>query len=148
MHEQDDDNYQNNTSNDIVEYLTHQEMSNDYDNNNNSNNNINNETNDSPMLSHIPKHISSTKEKTTKQLPGDLNRLLSSNTSGSSTITTSKDNNSTAYNETNINGTKYRQINTLYCYSRDITKTRGALIDREANGGFSEDDVRVISKNF
>ena len=80
-------------------------------------------------------------------MPGDLNRLLSSNTSNSSTITTSKDNTLTAYNEININGTEYRQINTLYCYSRNITKTRGALIDRGANGVLVGNDVRIISKS-
>ena len=122
-------------------------MSNNHDNNNNSNNNINNETNDLSILAHIEKRILSTKEKPTNRLPGDISRLISSNTSGSSTITTSKDDNSTTHDEININDTKHRQINTLYSYSRNITKTRGALIDRGANGGLVGGDVRVISKS-
>ena len=99
------------------------------------------------MLAHTAKLILPTKENPTNRLPGDLNRLPSSKTSGWSTITTSKDNTSTTYDEININGTKYRQINTLYCCYRSITKTRGALIDRGANGGLARDDERVMSKS-
>ena len=116
--------------------MQHQEISNDRDNNNNYNNNVNNEVNESPMRAHIAKRILPIKENTHNQLPGDLNRPLLSNTSISSTITISKDNTSTTHDEININGTKYRRINRLYCYSRNIANTRGALIDRGSNEGF------------
>ena len=42
----------NNTSNDIVEHLPNQEISNDHDNNNNSNNNVSNE-----KMTHLCLHI-------------------------------------------------------------------------------------------
>ena len=44
--------------------------------------------------------------------------------------------------ELNINGIKYRRINALYYFSRNITKTRGALVDRGNNGGLAGDDVK------
>ena len=64
------------------------------------------------------------------RLPGDLNLFLSSNTYISSAITEPTDN-TLPYQkqEVNIGGIKYRFINALYCYSRNITKIRGLLIE-------------------
>ena len=41
--------------------------------------------------------------------------------------------------EVDINGIKYSIINALYCYSRNMTETRGALVDRGTNGGLAGD---------
>ena len=112
-------------------------MSNDHDNTKKYNNNVNNETNDSSMIVHIAKRI----------LPTKKIQLIDSNTSNMSTITTFKDNASITHDEININGTKYRLVDTLNCYSRNITKTRVALIDRGANGGLAGDDVRLVSNS-
>ena len=62
-------------------------------------------------------------------------------------MTTPKDKTSEKLNdEVDINGIKYRRINELYCYSINIIKPRGALVDRGGNGGLAGDDVRIISK--
>ena len=122
-------------------------MSNDHDTSNNPNIHNNNKKNDLPILAHIAKKSLPIKDKTSNQLPGDLNILLSSNTSKSSTTTLSKNNTSTKqHDEIYFNCIKYRCINTLYYDSRNITNIRGALVDRGANGELVGDDVRVISK--
>ena len=46
----------------------------------------------------------------------------------------------------NLDGIKYRCINTIYYYFRNITKTWGALVDRGTNGELLENNVRIISK--
>ena len=62
-------------------------------------------------------------------------------------MATPKDNTSPKLDDkVDINGIKYRRSNTLYCYSRNSTKTRGVFVDRGANGGLAGDDVRIISK--
>ena len=48
--------------------------------------------------------------------------------------------------EIDINGITYRRVNTLYCYSKNITKTWGALLRIGFNGRLAGDDVRSISK--
>ena len=50
--------------------------------------------------------------------------------------------------EVNINCIKYKRINALYCFSKNITKIWGALVDRGSNGGLAGDDVRIISKSL
>ena len=65
-------------------------MSNDHDNSNTPNYHNNNTINESPMISHIAKRSLHIKYKPNNWLPGDLNRLFSSNPSNLSTTTTSK----------------------------------------------------------
>ena len=104
-----------------------------------------NETYESPLLAHAEKTLPPINETPNNQLHGDLYILLSSNKLSSSTISTSKDNTSPKYNDAiDINGIKYRRVNTLYCYSRNIAKTRGGLVDRRASGGLSVDHVRIM----
>ena len=101
------------------------------------------------MIVHIAKLPSPIKYKPNNRLPGDLNRILSSSISNSSITTTCRNNNLTnKYDKIDINSTKYKRINTLYCYSRNITKTRGELVDRGDNGVLTGDNVRVRSKKF
>ena len=50
-------------------------------------------------------------------------------------------------NEIDVNVIKYRRVNALYYYSKNITKPRGALFGRGANGGLEGDDVRIINKS-
>ena len=64
-------------------------------------------------------------------------------------MTTPKDKTSEKLNdEVTINGIKYRHIHALYCFSRNITKTWGVLVDRGANGGLEGYGVRIISKSL
>ena len=55
LHEQDNGSNQKFISNELVEYLLYEEISNNHDKKFFFNMNINNEINDSPMLAHIAK---------------------------------------------------------------------------------------------
>ena len=97
----------------------------------NNNNNNNNETTESPLLAHVIKSTSPIKVTKNIRLPSDLNIIFLSSTSASSTMTTSTYNTSSHQkDEYNSNGIKYRRITTLYCYSRNMNKIRGALVNR------------------
>ena len=123
----------------MVEYIPQNDTTND---------NIN-ETDESKILAHIAQRSTPIKDAQNNRLPGDLSRLLSSNKNNNPTIIIHKHKTSEKLNdEVDIHGIKYNRINALYCFSRNITKTRGALVDRGANGGLAGDDVRIISKSL
>ena len=106
-----------------------------------------NESDESTLLAHIAQQSTLIKDVQNNQLPGDLNRLLSSNKNSTSIMSTPKNKTSPKLNdEVDINVITYRRINTLYCYSRNITKTQAERFDRGANGALSDDYVRIISK--
>ena len=79
-----------------------------------------------------------------KQLPpGHLHRVLSSSQSDSKTSSTAS-----SATEVTIDGKRYREVNMTkvrYCHSHSSTCC-GALIDRGANGGICDNDVRIIHK--
>ena len=92
---------------------------------------------DQPLLAHV------TKKKPLP--PGNVKRLLSPAANSKP-----KQDSSDQPQEVNLNGIVYRQVNTasvVYKVSASQTShSKGALIDRGANGGIAGDDVRVIAK--
>ena len=89
-----------------------------------------------PFLAHV------TKKKPLP--PGNIKRLLLP----AANVKPKQDN--VHPQEVNLNGIVYRQVNTVsIIYSVSSSKalhSKGALIDRGANGGIAGDDVRIISK--
>lgn len=94
--------------------------------------------------------------------PGDIRRVLSSQSSRSSRPTSrppirsnSNSNNisnrNKEANEVVIDGKRYRQINmherVTYNVSNHKASKKGSLVDRGANGGLAGDDVRIINKS-
>ena len=96
--------------------------------------------NDNTILANFTQH---------KDLPpGNLQRLLSSSSTSGDKQTQQPSGTSSNPKEIVLDGKRYRQVNTsniIYSHSR-VTSTRGALIDRGANGGICGNDARVIAK--
>ena len=90
-----------------------------------------------PLLDHV------TKKKPLP--PGNIKRLLSPAANSKP-----KQNNNEHPQEVNENGIIYRHVNTVsVTYKISFTQakqSKGALIDRGANGGIAGDKVRIISK--
>ena len=92
--------------------------------------------NDNTILANMTQH---------KQLPpGHLQRFLSP----SSGTKDRKQSQKSTPKEVTIDGKRYREVHmakSLYCFSH-VRDSRGALVDRGANGGICGSDVRIIHK--
>ena len=81
LHEQDNEDNQNNISNEIVEYIPQDNTPSDSIN----------ETAESNLLVHMSQQSAPIKDAQNDRLPGDLNRLISSNKNNTPTITMPND---------------------------------------------------------